>query len=74
MEENKELELFENQLEERLNELLQIVQANYHAQKLRDMITDYHANDVAQILPLLEKQQRARLYNVLSNEDLSDIF
>ena len=72
--------LNENQLEEfdpqeaRLNLLLEIFNCDFHADKLRESLSDFHANDIAQILPVITKSQRLRLYAILSNEELSDIF
>ncbi len=54
--------------------LLEILNADYHADKLRELMSDFHANDIAQVLPLIKKSLRLRLYAVLSNDELSDIF
>lgn len=63
-----------NPQEIRKNELLQIVNADKPAEFLRESLSDYHANDIAQILPLITNAVRLRLYAILSNEELSDIF
>ena len=57
----------------RLNKLIEIINAGYHADLLRESLSDFHANDVAQILPEISKAQRLRLYTVLGSEELSDI-
>ena len=57
-----------------VEQLIDIVNANYHADKLRELISQFHANDIAQVLPLISKPLRLRLYAILSNEELSDIF
>ena len=75
--EEKELDIVLNETETqetRKNELIEIITADYHADKLRELLSDYHANDVAQVLSLITQNQRARLYTVLSNEELSDVF
>ena len=74
--EDKDL-LLESEIDpqkQREYQLTEIINANYHAEKLREMLSDYHAKDIADILPNLEKAQRLRLYTILSNEELSDIF
>ncbi len=58
----------------RESQLMQIINAGYHAEKLREKLSDYHAKDIADILPEIPKEQRLRLYAILSNEELSDIF
>lgn len=58
----------------RINQLLDIMNASYHAHLLRESLSDFHSNDVAQVLPLISKDLRLRLYAVLSNDELSDIF
>ena len=72
--EEKELDIVLNETETqetRKNELIEIITADYHADKLRELLSDYHANDVAQVLSLITQNQRARLYTVLSNLLLS---
>ncbi|MBQ3572862.1 MAG: magnesium transporter, partial [Clostridia bacterium] len=58
----------------RARQLTEIINAGYHAEKLREKLSDYHAKDIADILPEIPKEQRLRLYTVLCNEELSDIF
>ena len=58
---------------EYIAQLIQIV-STFSGKQLADELLSYHANDIADLLPLLTKEQRKTIYSVLSDEDLSDIF
>ncbi|MBR4419283.1 MAG: magnesium transporter [Clostridia bacterium] len=75
MEEKLNNALEQNDLQElRIEKLLQIINSSLPAQSLREELSDYHANDIAEALSLITKNQRLRLYTVLSDEEISDIF
>ncbi len=56
------------------NELLQIVTSNLKVKELKERLSEYHGNDIAKIFPIINAEQRKRLYRVLSDEEISDIF
>ena len=56
------------------SEIIAIVRGNHTAQQLRDLIEDYHYNDLAKALEELEENERKRLYVVLDNQTLAEIF
>ncbi len=55
-------------------EIVEIVRSGYHAQKLKELLAEFHENDVAKALPLLNEKERRRLYVLLPDEELSEIF
>ena len=55
-------------------ELLELFQGDTSAQALREILSDYHSNDIASIFPLLTAEQRSSVYNALDSSALSDIF
>lgn len=54
-------------------EITAIVRGTLSPKVTRDRLEDYHANDLADVLPLLTTQERKKLYRVLSTDTLSDI-
>lgn len=75
-EEREDLELKEEIPEKRdfKEELLEIVKSNDKEQEIREKLNDYHDNDIAEIIPLLTLQERKKLYRILGNDAVSDIF
>ena len=76
MNEEKDLQL-ENQIPERRDyaeELLEIIQSNYTSSELREKLDDYHDNDIAEVLEKLSPTERKKLYRILGNEAVSNIF
>lgn len=55
------------------NEIVKIVKGNLSPKILRDKILNYHENDIALALDLLDKDDRNRLFNILDADTLSDI-
>ena len=55
-------------------EVVQLMRGNLTPKRLGERIMGYHENDVAAALPLLKKEERARLYCVLSIADLAEVF
>jgi len=55
-------------------ELLAIITGNLPAQQIRESLADYHANDVASVFGELSENDRKRLYQILSDEEISDVF
>lgn len=54
-------------------EIIEIIK-QYNKKELSLALSDYHDYDIAKVLPLIEKQLRVKVYNALTDEELSDIF
>ena len=54
-------------------ELSALVSSTISPKALADRLTDYHAHDIADTLPLLDGAARAKIYRVLDAETLADI-
>lgn len=55
-------------------ELLNLIKSDEPPQRLREDLSDYHENDIAAILPQLNKSERTKLYKILGVEKVSEIF
>ena len=49
-------------------EILEIICSGQSDQQIRDALDDYHENDIAAVLPLIDKETRERLYRILGAE------
>lgn len=54
-------------------ELKGILFSNADIEQKRDQILQYHANDIAELLDELEKEDRTKLYEILGNEEVAEI-
>lgn len=55
-------------------EIIGIIGSSASPRKIRDSLSDYHENDIAEALPKLTLFERKKLYRILSTEELSNIF
>lgn len=55
-------------------ELLEIIKSDLSKSELKNRLADYHDNDIAKVFPLIAPYERKKLYKVLSNQEISDIF
>lgn len=55
-------------------ELLEIITGEAPSSELRYRLADYHSNDVAGVFGLLTEEQRKKLYQSLTDDEISDIF
>lgn len=55
-------------------EILQLLDGNLPPSELTDKLSDYHESDIAEVLPTLSKEERFKLYRILGNERVSEIF
>ncbi len=55
-------------------ELLEIIRKGLPAAKLREELSNYHESDIAEVLPDLTKEERLKLYKILGDEQVSEIF
>lgn len=69
----QELENQLNQHPDYKNEIAEIVKSNLTPKALREKLVDYHENDIADALELLDRDELTRLFNILSADELADI-
>lgn len=76
MNEEKELIITEETPERRdfKEELLSIIKSNYSESEIKDKLSEYHDNDIAEAIPSLSIEERKKLYRILGNSAVSDIF
>jgi len=55
-------------------EILELLDGNLTDAELLDKLSDYHESDIAEVLPTLSKEERLKLYKILGNERVSEIF
>ncbi|MBO4572152.1 MAG: magnesium transporter [Clostridia bacterium] len=55
-------------------EILELLDGNLPPDELLDKLSDYHESDIAEVLPTLSKEERLKLYKILGNERVSEIF
>ena len=56
------------------SELIEIVKSDINKTQLKEKLSDYHDNDIAKIFPLITPTERKKLYKVLSDEAISNVF
>lgn len=54
-------------------EIEKIIRSNLTPKRMRDALLEYHVNDIAATLVLLQKDERNRLYSVLDMDTLSGV-
>ena len=57
-----------------VQELMDIIHGELTPEEKRERLDDYHYNDIASVLPLLTRDERRRLYQLLGPEEVSEIF
>ncbi len=55
-------------------EILELLDGNLPPSELLDKLSDYHESDIAEVLPTLSKEERLKLYKILGDERVSEIF
>ena len=55
-------------------ELLELLDKHLPAKVLKEELSNYHESDIAEVLPELTKEERLRLYKILGDEQVSEIF
>lgn len=79
MEDEKEnvLETEESESTQKRNyaeEIMALLDGSLSADELKDKLSDYHESDIAEVIPNLSKEERLKLYKILGNEQVSEIF
>lgn len=62
------------QLPDYKSEIVEILRSNLTPKLIKERILAYHENDIASSLDLLKKEERNKLYSILSTEQLASIF
>ena len=55
-------------------EIVSIVKSSDSLKELKEQLSDYHENDIADALPLLTQTERLKLYRSIGMEETSEIF
>ncbi|MBR2337402.1 MAG: magnesium transporter [Clostridia bacterium] len=55
-------------------ELLLIASENHSLKELKEILFDYHENDIASVIPKLNRETRSRFYKALGIDRVSDVF
>lgn len=66
-------EELQNHTSQYASEILGIIRSHKSPKVIKDELADYHENDIASVLPLLEPKERQVLYRLLDGEDLANI-
>ena len=72
MEENEEMLSSVNK--DFTEELVEIIQSKQSMKAIRESLEHYHENDIAEALERLTKEERLKLYKILGDEKVSEIF
>ena len=56
------------------HEICAVIRSGLAPKPMRDKLLDYHENDIAMALELLETEERRRIYGILDTETLANIF
>ena len=64
----------EKRTQDYTGEILKIIRSNTSPAVMCSRLEDYHANDLAEVMPELTVQERCKLYRILDMDMLSDIF
>lgn len=59
---------------EYVSEIIELLNQNLSKKQLQDLITDYHASDIADALEELDKDKRLKIFDAVDDEQLSEIF
>lgn len=71
MDNNEELESVQRDYVE---EVCQLFRNNLAPKIIKEKLSDYHENDISDALALLSKEERTRLYQLVDDDELADIF
>ena len=56
-----------------VQEIIDLLRSGEDIEQIKEKLEDYHANDIASALPLLEENERKLLYGILDNERLGEV-
>lgn len=62
------------EMEKVTEEILSLIRETKSNEELKEKLEHYHDSDIASVFAYLTKEERLRLYNVLGDQSISDIF
>ena len=68
------MKTFNDSKSQHLEELEALISSSLSEKELEDRLSDYHDNDIAEILEKLAPQERLRLYRILGVDRTAEIF
>ncbi len=57
-----------------VEELLAIIKSGKTNAEIRELLNDYHDNDIAEVIPELDETERKKLYRILGVDAVSNVF
>ena len=57
-----------------VEEIVKIIRSTDDADKLKDLLSDYHEKDIAEAITMLTEQERVKLYDMLDIQTVAEIF
>ena len=57
-----------------IEKLLNLIHETKDDNELKENLLNFHENDIAKVFPMLSQEERFRLYKVLDQDTISDIF
>ena len=57
-----------------VEELLSIIKSGKTNAEIRELLNDYHDNDIAEVIPELDEVERKKLYRILGVDAVSNVF
>ncbi|MBE5958249.1 MAG: magnesium transporter [Lachnospiraceae bacterium] len=67
-------ELLENERVDYEKEIIELIRSDKSAAEKKDLLSDYHENDIAAVLSELDSKERKKIYMILGLERVSEIF
>lgn len=55
-------------------ELVDIIRSSLSGTEIKEKLSDYHENDIANVLDKITESERKKLYKILGNESVSEVF
>lgn len=55
-------------------QLIRMLHSDIDLVEKKEKLADYHANDIADVLPMLTRDERQRLYRLLGEEETAEVF
>ncbi|MBQ7487208.1 MAG: magnesium transporter [Clostridia bacterium] len=73
-ERNPELDEEKTERPDYAEQLVTMLHSDIDVLEKKERLEDYHANDIADVLPLLTTDERIRLYKLLGEDEVSEVF
>lgn len=60
-------------MEEFVQQILEIIKSDKSNKKKKELLNDYHENDIAEVIPYLNDEEKKSLFKILDKDDLSEV-